>query len=73
MTKQIQIFNVSPDLKGPNWYRINPYIGTKIATSLTKPRYCETIASGWILGPSALVKQYRVFSPLIMVANILGK
>ena len=41
---------VHVDWKGPNWYRIDPNIGTKI--SFTKPRHCETIASGWIQGPS---------------------
>ena len=32
------------------WYRIDPNIGSKIATSLTKPLHCKTIASGWIQG-----------------------
>ena len=69
--------NVHPDWKGPNWYRIDPNIGTKIATSLTKPRHCETIASGWIQGPSTpdfvqLLKA-KFVSILVINANILDK
>ena len=59
------------DWKGPNWYRIDPDISTKIATSLTKPRNCETIASGWIQGPSTPDFGQTVVSRLVMVANFL--
>ena len=51
-THWYRIYTRKADWKGPNWYQIDPNIGTKISTSLTKPRHCETIASGWIQVPS---------------------
>ena len=42
--------NVSPDWKGPHWYRVEESIGTQIPEGIIEQGVCNTMAPSWING-----------------------
>ena len=41
---------LTPDWKGPGWYRFQSPAGTKIPTTPIKPFHCGMAAPGWLKG-----------------------
>ena len=42
--------NISPDWKGPGWYRFAKNVGNRIPEHTVKGHHCNTGASGWLQG-----------------------
>ena len=78
---QTECHDISPDWKGPGWYRFARNVGSKIPEHTAKGIHCGTHASGWLQDkhPTVIGETKSARPPIhfdtnvTLVKNILGR